>query len=133
MAPEPAVRPERYASSTRGGGSGVGARKSAYASAWLVPSGSSARWKSATRRFSRCSKRRRVLRREPDVDERRRVLLVARGDELVGGLAQHHRREDAAAELVGHRLVALEHEEARDAAVVLLGEGAHLAACGRRG
>ena len=48
-------------------------------------------------------------------------------DCLLGALAQHHRRDRPAAEVLRRRLVgALQDEQARDAAVVLLGERAHL-------
>ena len=126
MAPEAALRPEATHGRPEEAGEAVGARNRAYARAWLVPSGSSARWKSATRRFSRFSKRRCVLGREPHVDQRRGVLLSAGRDELVCRLPQHHRGENAAPQLVGHRLVALQHEEPRDAPVVLLRQRAHL-------
>jgi hypothetical protein len=70
-----------------------------------------------------------LLGREPDVDQSRRVVLVgiSGGDELVGCLSQHRRREHASLELLGHSLVALEHEQSRDPPVVLLRQRAHLA------
>ena len=41
--------------------------------------------------------------RESNVDERRGVVLAAPGDDLVGSLSQHRRREHATFELVRHR------------------------------
>ncbi len=68
-----------------------------------------------------------VRSRELDVHEARSLGFVARGDELVGRVAEHQRRERPTAELLGHRLVALQDEETRDTSVVALGERAHLA------
>lgn len=68
-----------------------------------------------------------VRRSKPRVQESRRLLLIGGRDELVGRLAEHHRRECTAPELVRQRVVALEHEETRDTPVVHLGESPDLA------
>src|SRR5262249_38556367 len=67
-----------------------------------------------------------VLRQELGVQERGLVLLVSGGHHLVGRLAEHQRRERSSRELLRERLVALQDEQLRDAAVVLLRERAHL-------
>ena len=93
-----------------------------------MPSGSSACWTSATRRLSRCSKRRRSRGGQPNVDECGRTQLSS-PDAMSSSAACRSiiAASAAAAQLFGHRLVALQDEEPCDAPVELLGERPHLA------
>ena len=67
-----------------------------------------------------------VARCEARVQDRRGLLVEPRGDELVGSLTEHRRGDRVSPEVVGHRVVGLEHEQAGDPAVVHLGERADL-------
>ena len=126
VAPEPAVSARGYAWSTGGGGSGCRRSEQRVRERVARPVRIVRALEVGDQAVHPLLEPTLLLRREPDVDERRRVLLVARRDELVGRLPQHHGREHAAAQLVRHRLVALQHEESCDASVVLLRQRAHL-------